>query len=132
MGDFWQHDIRLEQVLPVAPEKVYPVCVAGTGDCPPEDCGGPAGYRALLDYFFSWEAEETLQDALQLVAEQIQNFLQGGPRPTLEDEEFADAFERLQERRQQLPIPFCRQTVNEALVAIGKETTCTSKSRSSP
>jgi hypothetical protein len=43
MGDFWQHDIRLEQVLPLDPRKIYPVCIAGAGDCPPEDSGGPEG-----------------------------------------------------------------------------------------
>ena len=39
MGDFWEHDIRLEQTLPLDERKRYPVCIAGGGDCPPEDCG---------------------------------------------------------------------------------------------
>src|SRR5687768_15790980 len=38
MGDFWQHDLRLEHVRPLDPKKTYPVCIAGAGDCPPEDC----------------------------------------------------------------------------------------------
>ena len=53
MGDFWQHDIRFEGVLPFDASTHYPVCTAGAGDCPPEDCGGPGGAqepagRALL------------------------------------------------------------------------------------
>jgi hypothetical protein len=44
MGDYWQHDLRLEAVLPLEPRTRYPVCTAGAGDCPPEDCGGPWGW----------------------------------------------------------------------------------------
>lgn len=45
-GDDWIHDITLEAVdetmyLP------YPICLAGKGACPPEDCGGPWGYENL-------------------------------------------------------------------------------------
>ncbi len=43
-GDFWEHDLRLERVLPLDPKKRYPVCVAGQQSCPPEDCGGPEGH----------------------------------------------------------------------------------------
>lgn len=48
MGDCRQHDIRLERVLPLEPRKLYPVCIAGAGDCPPEDSGGPAPARRAL------------------------------------------------------------------------------------
>jgi hypothetical protein len=27
----------------------YPICIAGKGACPPEDCGGVFGYANLLD-----------------------------------------------------------------------------------
>lgn len=33
MGDFWQHDIRIERVLPLDPSKMYPVCTGGAGTC---------------------------------------------------------------------------------------------------
>ncbi len=58
MGDYWQHDIRVEQVLPLEPGKTYPVCIAGDGDCPPEDCGGPWGYMSLMEERCSWPAVE--------------------------------------------------------------------------
>jgi hypothetical protein len=48
MGDFWQHDIRLERILPLEPRKLYPVCTDGAGDCPPEDCGGSWGYKETI------------------------------------------------------------------------------------
>ncbi|WP_214371044.1 plasmid pRiA4b ORF-3 family protein [Pseudonocardia sp. H11422] len=41
-GDGWEHDV---EVLGRGAET--PGCVEGTGGCPPEDCGGPHGYREL-------------------------------------------------------------------------------------
>lgn len=58
MGDCRQHDIRLERVLPLEPRKLYPVCIAGAGDCPPEDSGGPAGYQRLREERYAWETLE--------------------------------------------------------------------------
>lgn len=39
--DLWRHQIRLEAVRPLQTENLYPVCIAGAGASPPEDCGGP-------------------------------------------------------------------------------------------
>ena len=47
-GDGWEHLIVVEAVLVPEPGVRYPVCVAGKRACPPEDCGGPWGYGALL------------------------------------------------------------------------------------
>ena len=44
-GDDWNHLIAVEKVIdgdPAAP----PMCVAGARACPPEDSGGPFGYRS--------------------------------------------------------------------------------------
>lgn len=46
-GDGWEHVISLKKIPAVVPEKV-PVCTAGKRCCPPEDCGGPYGYKSLL------------------------------------------------------------------------------------
>jgi len=46
-GDGWEHDIRLEKVLPADVTLTTPVCMAGKGACPPEDCGGTWGYTNL-------------------------------------------------------------------------------------
>jgi Plasmid pRiA4b ORF-3-like protein len=50
-GDDWDHDIKLEKVLAPAadPQAALPVCLAGKGACPPEDCGGPWGYAELKE-----------------------------------------------------------------------------------
>ena len=47
-GDGWQHDIRVEKILPPTPGQHYPVCLAGARACPPEDCGGYPGYTDLV------------------------------------------------------------------------------------
>jgi Plasmid pRiA4b ORF-3-like protein len=48
-GDSWEHEIVVEAVGPPAPGTRYPVCLAGEGACPPEDCGGVWGYADLLE-----------------------------------------------------------------------------------
>lgn len=48
-GDWWEHDLVVEDVLTADPEGRYPTCLDGDRACPPEDVGGPAGYRLLLD-----------------------------------------------------------------------------------
>jgi hypothetical protein len=128
MGDFWQHDIRLEQVLPLDHYKTYPVCIAGDGDCPPEDIGGPPGYQRLLEARYSWRVMEQVREDVLLVAQRLLDFYHGGPRPTYEDEEFVDALERMREREANAPVAFKRRTVNAALHKLIKEPKCNSAS----
>ena len=87
MGDYWQHDIRLEQVLPLDLRKRYPVCTDGDGGCPPEDCGGPWGYRELLVERYSLLAMLQLQDDQVLIAQRLLDWYDGGARPTYADTE---------------------------------------------
>lgn len=49
MGDYWEHDILVENILPVDPEGVYPLCLAGKRNGPIEDCGGLWGYEEMLE-----------------------------------------------------------------------------------
>lgn len=49
MTDGWAHEVRVEERLDPPPGKRLPVCVAGAGACPPEECGGPSGYLARRD-----------------------------------------------------------------------------------
>jgi hypothetical protein len=50
-GDQWQHEIRLEKKLPVDPKQTYPVCVGGSRQAPPEDCGGPVAFQVLESHY---------------------------------------------------------------------------------
>lgn len=49
-GDDWQHTVTLEKTtpLPIDRRAPRPRCIGGRRACPPEDCGGPPGYAALL------------------------------------------------------------------------------------
>lgn len=47
-GDGWDHRVVVEKVLPPTAVTVVPACTDGRRACPPEDCGGPWGYRELL------------------------------------------------------------------------------------
>lgn len=57
-GDGWEHDIKLEDILPREEGVDYPVCVSGNRACPPEDCGGIWGYAHLLEVLSDPEDEE--------------------------------------------------------------------------
>ena len=47
-GDGWRHQVLLEGIVLGDPGAGYPVCTDGRRGCPPEDCGGEAGYEELL------------------------------------------------------------------------------------
>lgn len=49
MGAWWEHKLRIEDRLEAETSKRYPLCLDEQGACPPEDCGGPEGYRARRD-----------------------------------------------------------------------------------
>jgi len=48
-GDGWGHELRVEKVSKPNPRLRYPRCLAGARAAPPEDCGGPLGYRTLCE-----------------------------------------------------------------------------------
>lgn len=47
-GDWWEHEVVVEDVVAADPDERYPTCVDGARACPPEDCGGAFGYAELL------------------------------------------------------------------------------------
>jgi len=65
-GDDWEHGIVVEKVLAAEPGARYPICLAGKGCCPPEDCGGVWGYAGL---------RETLADAAHEEHEEMLEWL---------------------------------------------------------
>lgn len=58
LGDNWQHDLLLEAILQPAADTLYPRCIAGERNCPPEDVGGPGGYEDYLEAMADSEHEE--------------------------------------------------------------------------
>ncbi len=55
LTDWWQHEIRLEQILPLDPTRRYPICVAGKRRAPLEECGGPWAFMELQDEHPLWK-----------------------------------------------------------------------------
>jgi len=47
-GDDWEHEIKLEKILPREKNAKYPSCTGGKRACPPEDCGGPWSYKRFI------------------------------------------------------------------------------------
>lgn len=47
-GDWWEHEVVVEQIDPADPDERYPICLGGQNACPPEDVGGAYGYAGFL------------------------------------------------------------------------------------
>ena len=48
-GDSWEHEIKVEKILPFETTAKYPKCLDGELACPPEDCGSLWGYEELSE-----------------------------------------------------------------------------------
>lgn len=48
-GDHWEHEIKVEKILPFDSAVKYPKCLDGKLACPPEDCGSIWGYEELFE-----------------------------------------------------------------------------------
>ena len=57
-GNGWEHDLILEKIHPFDDKTVYPVCLDGKLNCPPEDCGGIWGYYNMLEILRQADHEE--------------------------------------------------------------------------
>jgi hypothetical protein len=116
MGDYWEHEVRIEQFLDRNSKKTYPVCIGGSGACPPEDCGGPPGYLERLEEAMGWDAWSDRD----LVVGFISGVLEGRSAGSLSEDEreaVEGALERMEQRQPFLDTTFSRRTVNEAFRA---------------
>lgn len=57
-GDGWEHELKIEKTFPAEAAVHYPRCTGGSRACPPEDCGGPPGYKHLFDVLRDTKHEE--------------------------------------------------------------------------
>ena len=132
-GANWECDIRLEALLPLAPRRVYPVCIGGKRAAPSEDCWGAWGYMERLDQHRLYPPLE----AMGVVAEAITTLLAAEPqtsvRAALGDlDAFREAVDCLEAYQQFQPDHFDRHKVNRQLHAVvwaAEETPCRSRSR---
>ncbi|WP_028314602.1 plasmid pRiA4b ORF-3 family protein [Desulfatibacillum aliphaticivorans] len=60
-GDYWEHEVLVEKILPLEKGESYPQCIKGKRACPPEDVGGPPGYQDLLEALESPEETDNVE-----------------------------------------------------------------------
>jgi Plasmid pRiA4b ORF-3-like protein len=80
-GAYWECDIRLEALLPLAPRCVYPVCIGGKRAAPPKDCRGAWGYLERLDQHRLYPPLE----AMGVVAEALTTLVEAAPQTTVRE-----------------------------------------------
>jgi hypothetical protein len=68
LGDSWEHSIVLEKRFSGSDDVAYPVCLGGQQACPPEDCGGVAGYYDLLEVLQN-PADERYEEMREWIGE---------------------------------------------------------------
>jgi large repetitive protein len=76
---FWEFDVRLEKTLAIDEKKVYPLCIGGNGDAPPENAGGPAAYHHWLEQ--RWSSENLANDNGGTLAATDWTLSAAGPTP---------------------------------------------------
>jgi hypothetical protein len=115
-GAYWECEIRLEALLPLAPRRVYPVCLGGKRAAPPEDCRSAWGYMERLDDHRLYPPLE----AMGVVAEAITMLLAADPQTSFREalgdlDEFREAVDGLAAYEQFRPDHFDRHAVNTQL-----------------
>lgn len=114
LGARWEHEIRLEGFQDAVPGKSYPVCIGGSGVCPPEDCGGPEGYMQHRGDATGYEAMMDLDTMVEFTRGLLDN---PDARINVDEEAFWDfeqAVQRSQARAEFLENKFSRRAVNQA------------------
>jgi len=79
-NDYWQHDIRVEQILEADAKRTSPRCIGGKRAAPPEDCGGVKAYLAQWRH---WKYE--------FLCRQLQNRGRDVEQDSFTDEEDEDS-----------------------------------------
>lgn len=116
--DLWQHDVRLEKVLPWR-SRQCPVCTGGHGAAPPEDCGGARAYMEQGDpRWQEWWDAMPRQD-WELMAETLQGLLDAGGDPSTfvaGRERLLGALARVKAHRAARPDRIDRKAMNRRLL----------------
>ena len=120
LGAYWECDIRLEALLPLAPRRVYPVCIGGKRAAPSEDCGGAWGYLERLDDHRLYPPLE----AMRVVAEAITMLFAADPQTSVREalgdlDAFREAVDSLAVYEQFRPDHFDRHAGNTQLPSLG-------------
>jgi Plasmid pRiA4b ORF-3-like protein len=105
-GDQWEHEVRVEKILPFEARRKYPVCIGGQRAGPPEDCGGPQAYD-VMRIEAPWRVGEILDELREALNAK-------------DEEAVRDRVEELRSWREWLSLDtFDRRTVNRRLRQYG-------------
>ena len=115
--DGWEHDIRLERVLPLNSKHVLPVCIGGQRLAPAEDCGGARAYMEEGDPRWRTWSDAMPREDLRLIAETVKRFLDsGGDRSVIGDREgLISALDRVKAHSDLRPDRIDRRAINRRL-----------------
>ncbi len=116
--DGWQHDVWLEQILPLDSRRRYPVCIGGRRAAPPEDCGGPWAFLELKQHYSIVSIADRM---LALLSPLMADRHDAGDEPNdgVGDEDAHDHAEELATLLRWLQIDhFDRQAVNRHLAQL--------------
>ena len=79
-NDQWRHLIRVEAILPMEPDRFYPICISGKRAAPPEDGGGRWAFMERRDevrcdvWERFWRLKEDVEAGdMEAVREQIES-----------------------------------------------------------
>ncbi|WP_274630962.1 IS1096 element passenger TnpR family protein [Arvimicrobium flavum] len=111
----WGHEVRLEERRAAKPRTLYPCCIGGDGNCPPEGSGGAESWMHRKDEAFGLETDEDVMTALAL----IQEISDTRSLAIFDDpdraEELQELLFRIESREDLLGKPFKRRQANKRL-----------------
>lgn len=115
--DLWEHDVRLEKVLPWNSGLIYPACTGGQRQAPLEDCGGARIYMKEGDPRWREYWDATPRQELALLAETVKRVLDsGGDRSVIGDRKsLLVALARVKAHRARRPDRIDRRGINHRL-----------------
>ena len=117
MGDYWQHEVRVENIELTYPKIKYPICTGGSGACPPEYCGGVAVFLARRDEADGYDAWCDMDVLTEFGKDLLDCHDTGRDLAELDLEDVRFALDRIKARERYTSEYFSRKLVNQAFRA---------------
>jgi hypothetical protein len=122
-GDWWEHEVRVEPTAQVDARGLVPRCIGGNGTCPPDDCGGPAGYADAIGEALGLGADLDMAEIAEFGRDLLAARDTGDFGPIMDDPDRLHDLDRVvrrSQRRLRLLEPFDRQVANERIRALAR------------
>ena len=116
-GDWWEHEVRVEPATPVDARGLIPRCSGGNGTCPPEDCGGSAGYAEAVGEALGLSGDLDMAELAEFGRDLLTAHDMGYFGLIMDDPDRLDDLDCVV-RRLRLTEPFDKQIANERIRAL--------------